>query len=132
MTLLYLASPYSGTRELEDERWKAIAEITDRFRRIGVAAYSPVALWHPIARQLDLPQNFFTYSAVDLEMLRRCDAFVIVPLPGWLSSRGMEEEWRAAREENLPCMILDILTLVSTTIDWYSWPTKQESLWIGK
>lgn len=48
----------------------------------------------------DTPENATIWLEGDIEMMKRCDAIVLVP--GWENSTGGKEEVRIAIEEGLP------------------------------
>jgi len=53
---------------------------------------------HPMAvSQQSLPGDYKFWSSFDENLIIRCDYFIIVPLDGWKTSKGIREEIHVAR-----------------------------------
>jgi hypothetical protein len=93
MSFLYLASPYShkdpqvvNTRFLLAERVTAELLKTERF------VYSPIVHCHEIARKFNLPTDAAFWMNYNKAMLAEASDLLILCLPGWQESVGVNME----------------------------------------
>ena len=113
MTLTYLATPYSkypgGLEAAHRDACLAAASLL----RAGVNIYSPIAHTHAIAMiggfDPTTPENHAALLAYDEVMLDRCDELIVVMMPGWERSKGIEHEVR-------------YFTLADKPIRYVAWP----------
>jgi hypothetical protein len=92
-SLCYVASPYSNYADGLDAAFADIGAVTWRLHQAGVKCYSPVVYCHPIARALDAnPLDADFWMAFTRPVLDRCDALIVVDLPGWDASYGISKE----------------------------------------
>lgn len=105
MSYLYLAAPYSdpnpAVREL---RYAMTNEFAARLMAHGFAVFSPISQSHEIARYLApaLLMDHEHWMRMDLPLLERAGLLVVLKLPGWERSRGVDAEIRHAREHAIP------------------------------
>ena len=100
--LVYLASPYSHSNpEVQEERFQAVCAQAAEMMRNGIFVFSPVSHSHPIAAY-GLPGDWAYWQTYDSLMLSRCDKLVVLCLPGWKESVGVQAEIRIAQELGLP------------------------------
>ena len=98
MNLIYVAGPYSADTYIGIERNVLNAkEATIELLRHGWAVICPHTMTHTCQNGTGLEPEVFYAS--DLEMLRRCDAILL--LKGWQDSKGSVEEMALARELGL-------------------------------
>lgn len=91
--MIYLASPYThDSKDVEHERYEAVAKVCAKLARSGDHVYSPIAHWHPIAVEHDMPTDFHWYRAMNESMISRCDSVWVLMLPGWQESKGVKHE----------------------------------------
>jgi hypothetical protein len=98
--LYYLGAPYSAPTEAEKaERLKKVTEFAARKIAEGVVVYSPLTHNGAIIATGLMPQGFQYWEALDGEMFKRCDALMVLKLPGWENSVGLKKEleWAAAQ-----------------------------------
>lgn len=108
MKLVYVAGPFRGPNAWEVEcnirRAEALAlEVW----RLGVAAICP----HANTRFFSGAADDSVWLAGDIEILRRCDAILLVP--GWSNSSGTRAEVKFAESNGIP-----IFTLVRDLKMW--------------
>ena len=105
--LVYLASPYThpnaGVRE---DRFQAACQQTAAMICDGMHVFSPIVHSHPLA-ELGLPSRWEDWEAYDRAMLERCSELVVLKLPGWRESRGVEAEIRWARKLGKPIRFIE-------------------------
>jgi hypothetical protein len=97
--MIYLASPYSHpdtlimkTRFLLAEQATAILTIA------GQHVYSPIVHYHEIARKFTLQTDFAFWKFINFDMIRKADAFYILNIDGWETSKGVAAEKAFAQE----------------------------------
>jgi len=78
--------------------------------RAGLHIFSPIAHSAPIARY-GLPTTWDYWERVDRRHLEICDELLVLMLPGWQESRGVQAEIRIAAELGKPVRYLDPATL---------------------
>ncbi len=91
--LCYLATPYTRYRQgihmANVEACRAAASLIS----MKISVLSPIAHSHAVAMygNLDPLQQDF-WQGVDAPFLEMCDAMIVMELPGWLESRGVQHE----------------------------------------
>jgi len=100
--MIYLASPYSHENPaVKEERFHAACACAAEMMRSGMHVFSPIAHTHPIAAH-GLPGDWAYWQTYDRAMLSRCDELVVLCLPGWKESTGVQAEIKIARELGIP------------------------------
>ncbi len=100
--MIYLASPYSDPDPLiRKARYEAACDRTARMLQDGALVYSPIAHSHALAER-GLPGDWMFWADHNRAMLQRCDALVVLALPGWQESEGVRAEIVIARSLGLP------------------------------
>lgn len=95
-TLIYLASPYSDhDAETQRLRHRVACYAAGTMIRHGYRVFSPIAHSHKIAEHTHLHGDWETWRDFDLHMLAMCDLLVVLTIPGWKKSRGVECEYEA-------------------------------------
>ena len=67
----------------------------------GCYVYSPIVHCHEIAAKYALPTDFSYWKGYNIDMIRRCDAFYILTIPGWEESKGVTGELTFAQSAGL-------------------------------
>src|SRR5690242_11058087 len=108
MKIAYLASPYSHPDESVKERRHAIVtHVAFELIRQGIYVYSPIVHNVPID-QLGIHGNWLSWIEFDHGMLARCDRLLVLKLPGWEESKGVQAEITRAKELGLPIEWMEI------------------------
>lgn len=100
--ILYFASPYSHRFRIV--RWwrtrciRRIMAIVMKAQSV-VIPFSPIALTHDLN---DLLPGFDWVEAYDVFFLLRFNGMIVVQLPGWEQSIGIQEELIFCREHGIP------------------------------
>lgn len=112
--LLYIASPLSHPEPaVMAWRREQARDFTGRLIQAGFRAFCPVVYTAemqeccPELRSLEFdPEGLFWYR-FDLDFLRRANGLVLLRLPGWEGSAGMELERRWAEAWGMPVYEVD-------------------------
>lgn len=91
--LCYLASPYSSPNPLQRiERFEAACSAAATLMLEGYLIFSPIAHTHPIAERGNLPTGWDFWRDYDLLHLEACTSMLVLMLPGWRKSVGVQDE----------------------------------------
>ena len=111
--ITYFAVPYSDPDPtVRRERFHIANLAAAALIRRGIFVYSPISHTHPIAVDGALDIGWTCWRNLDLEMLRRCSRLLVLELPGWDTSVGVQAEIAEAQrleltihycEPYLPC-----------------------------
>ncbi len=105
----YLGLPYTDDDPLMED-WRA--DISDRiaadlFTREGRIIFAPISAWHHIARKYKLPGTFEYWAKFDEEFIKISTKLLIIMLPGWEDSTGVNGEVKLANKYNIPIGYID-------------------------
>jgi len=104
--VIYLASPYSHPdAAVRESRFHAVCEYAAEAMRDGQLVYSPIVHSHPLAER-GLPGDWSFWSSHNRAMLERSSALVVLALPGWEKSEGVQAEVGMARSLGLPVRVV--------------------------
>lgn len=101
--LTYLACPYS-----HKERYMMVARhlLVNRFAAKLMAeghfVFSPISHTHPIADEQNLPRGWEFWECYDKTMIGCCDDLLVLCLPGWETSTGVQAEIKIAEDMGIP------------------------------
>lgn len=96
--LYYLASPFSDPLEVvRYQRYNDAALATAMFLKRDIMVYSPIVHNYHVARMHHMRSDFEFWQRFDLEMINRCDALIVLTIPGWEKSTGVVAEINHAR-----------------------------------
>lgn len=114
--LTYLACPYQhADKQVMRERFDAVNRAAAQLMREGMYIFSPISHTHPIAECGDLPRGWDYWEAYDRALLSCCSKLIVLQLPGWEQSVGVQAETAIARELGLDIEYWDGLTLTHPT-----------------
>ena len=112
--MLYVAAPYSHEDPaVREARFDAVCRLTAELIRQGKPAFSPVAYSHPLCRY-GLPLSWDFWQKHDLRFLEMCSEVVVLKLPGWTQSVGVQAEIAAARAMGKPVTFLEPVGLCNS------------------
>lgn len=100
--MIYLACPYSHESKLKRiERFNQVSYFAGELMKQGEVVISPITHSHTIAELQDMPKDFEFWKHQDLTILSKCDKLVVLMLPGWSESKGVNAEMKYANENNI-------------------------------
>jgi len=113
---IYLASPYSAPKEMEEDQASDLREV--RFHRAckkaaelmqyGHEVFCPIAHSHPIefyGMNEIMPGDFWLKQ--DYAILKHVDALYVYQMVGWEKSKGIREEINFAIAHGIPVFFLE-------------------------
>lgn len=114
---IYLACPYSVSSTGHNRKWEFVrfecANIAAaRLMKLGHIVFSPISHSVPISHTVEPHENTHEFwLSQDFPMLALCDVLVILTLPGWCDSVGVNSEFHQANKLGKPIFYLDIDTI---------------------
>ena len=100
---LYLATPYSKHPEGIDAAFRYACHAAGRLLSRGVKAFSPIAHSHPIAIHGNVdPLSHEIWLAADRPFMQAARGMIVVMMPGWETSYGVQQEIAAFNEMQKP------------------------------
>lgn len=100
--IAYLASPYSHPdAAVREQRFRSVCCATAEMIRAGQLIFSPIVHSHPLV-DYGMPAEWDFWQKHDREYLSRCDELLVLMLPGWRESVGVQAEIRMAEEMGKP------------------------------
>ena len=108
---IYVAAPYSHPDPaIEDDRVKQITSFMAKmvkcedFLPIRYLPLSPVVHCHEIARVSGLDGSWETWQPYCFKLLDLCQIMVVLKLPGWIESKGVQAECEEAARRMMPVL----------------------------
>lgn len=109
MGLTYVASVYSqgnADAALLQKRYEVVLKwvatyLFERFQ-MGDVLYSPIAHNHEMAKVADLPKTWDFWRQIDMATLQHCSKMIVLQMPGWEESVGVQAEIEAAKAICIP------------------------------
>jgi len=99
----YLASPYTSKSFITRmQRYEAACKYAAMLMGQGVQVFSPIAHTHPIAEAGKLPRDWKFWATFDEWFISRCDELIVLKLPGWEESKGVQAEIKLAKKYQVP------------------------------
>lgn len=95
--MIYLASPYSGTRDEESIRYFQAMKATARLLKSGIIVYSPIVHCHNMAIMYKLPKDFKFWQWYNEAMIEVAEGLCVLKLKGWEESKGVAHEIEYAK-----------------------------------
>ena len=114
--LIYICCPYTSSDPAVCEaRFEAACRAAAELIRQGRSVFSPISHSHAICRY-GLPLNWQFWQRIDLEFLEMCSEVVVLKLPSWEKSGGVQAEIAAARAMGKPVTFLEMTGLPELAI----------------
>lgn len=104
--MIYLASPFSHPDPMvRQARFEAACRAAAELTRQGKTVFAPVVHSYAIAKY-GLPDDWKFWQRHDRRFLEACDEVLVLTLPGWEESVGVQAEIAIARELGKPVRLL--------------------------
>jgi len=108
--LTYLACPYTHKdRYVRVARWIAANTAAAKLMVEKQYVFSPISHTHPIAEASDgaLPVEWDYWEKFDRQYLSFCKKIVVLRIPGWEQSTGVQAEIKIGAEYGIPVEYMD-------------------------
>ena len=118
--LTYLACPYSHKeRYIRIARWIAANQVSAKLMIAKQYVFSPISHTHPIeeASEGKLPMGWDFWEGFDRQYLSFCKKIIVLCIPGWKESTGVQSEIKIGAEMGIPVEYMD-----------WDMPTKYEDI----
>ena len=90
--MIYLASPYSHPDPaIRDQHYLAACRATVSLLLSGRSVFSPIVHGHPLM-QLGVSGDWLFWARHDQWHISRCDEVLVLAIPGWEESEGVQAE----------------------------------------
>lgn len=97
--MTYLACPYSHPDPaVREERFHAVNRAAAALMMQGEKVFSPISHTHPIAVDGELPKGWDFWEQYDRAILSCCHKVIVLCIPGWDTSTGVQAEIAIAKE----------------------------------
>jgi hypothetical protein len=107
--LVYLSSPYSHPDPVTmEQRRVATCSAAGYLIGRGIPVISPIAHNAAIIQQTGGETGWDIWKPQDLAILKACTEMVILCLPGWEASKGIQAEFHAAMELGKPVSYMKV------------------------
>jgi hypothetical protein len=105
--IYYLAAPFSHPDpEVRKWRFEATCRAAAELIRAGRSVFSPISHTYGICRY-GLPLDWRFWQRHDLKFLDMCDELLVLQLPSWEQSIGVQAEIVAARAMGKPVTFME-------------------------
>src|SRR5258708_6960476 len=108
MSFTYLGSPYTGSPEIMEVRYEAVLQATKWLLEKRIWVYSPIIHCHELAKRFNLPRDAAFWRDYNRAMLSSASTFLILSLPGWADSVGLQAEIDIATDLKMPVMFMSL------------------------
>jgi hypothetical protein len=108
--LIYLACPYSHKDPaVKVQRFEAVNKVAAKLMAEGNYIFSPISHTHPIALAGSLPGGWDYWEGYDRTIIACCCKIIVLRLPGWELSTGVQAEIKIGQELGIPVEYIDPL-----------------------
>ena len=105
---IYLATPYTHiNHHIMVARFKMVNKVAAKLMADGKYIFSPISHTHPIAEAGELPRGWDYWEGYDRRILLTCTKIMVLKLPGWETSTGVQAEIKIGKELNIPIEYID-------------------------
>jgi hypothetical protein len=105
---IYLATPYSHPlKYVREYRFNTACKIAAQLMSKGAVVFSPIAHTHPICEVGDFDYSYSFWKTYDEVMLLNAAKLLVVLMPGWTESKGVQEEIKFATRHNIPVQFME-------------------------
>jgi nucleoside 2-deoxyribosyltransferase len=106
--LYYLASPYSHVSPVVRQlRYEIVNAFAAHLIQQGYHVLEPIVSCHNKALLYRLPIGYDYWRQRDRKLIDRSDGVIVVTMPGWKTSQGVQDEITYASRTKKPVYFLD-------------------------
>ena len=108
--LIYLAIPYSSPESyMRWVRWEIANRVAAKLMSEGNYIFSPISHTHPIKEVSEgkLPGGWEYWEGFDRQFLNVCKKIIVILIPGWEDSKGVQAEIKIGQELGIPVEYID-------------------------
>jgi Domain of unknown function (DUF1937) len=121
---IYVATPYTRAPGGLDAAFNAACEATGALIKQRIPAFSPIAHCHPIAIAAGIdPTDHKIWLPADAPLMAAAAALLVVKLPGWDESYGVQQEVKVFTAAHKPVLYATVEELASP--DFKPWLEKR-------
>ena len=107
--MIFISSPYSSENpETVDLNYRVAAIVAADFCYTGHAAISPIVYGPQLISFKKMPNSWEFWSNFCLSILQMCDRMIVLQMPGWKESSGVQSEIAFALKRNIPIIYFKI------------------------
>lgn len=115
MKLEYLACPYShSSKEVMGQRFNIVNKVAAKLIAKGRFIFSPISQSHPMV-EYGLSTDWEYWQEYDNFILSHCSKLIVLCLPGWDTSVGVQAEIQIAKRLDIEIEYIDR----SVLWDWF-------------
>lgn len=101
--LIFVSSPYSHKDpEIVKRRVDQVCKFCAKKIAEGFIFFSPIAYGHLMLSYCPMPSDWEFWKNYCEGFLSKCDEMIVLMLPGWQVSIGVQEEIEFATKKNIP------------------------------
>lgn len=104
--MAYIAGPYSHPDpSVIEARMEVFADFISLLMSMEIHAISPL-MNHPYLGRRRTPGTYDYWEPYSRNLLKRCDAVIVIDMPGTWESKGVKDEIKMALEYNIPVFVV--------------------------
>jgi len=90
-------------------RWAIANQVAAKLMSEGNYVFSPISHTHPIKEVSNgkLPGGWEYWEGFDRQFLNVCKKIIVIRIPGWEESKGVQAEIKIGRELGIPVEYID-------------------------
>jgi hypothetical protein len=101
--VIYLAAPYTDPDpKVVQSRMHEVHLALARYASEGHAIFTPLLMHHCLNVGIDLPSDFSFWERYCMAFLAKSDYLLVLCLPGWETSKGVQREIEEAKKLKIP------------------------------
>jgi hypothetical protein len=110
MSYYYISNPYNGSTEERETRAQIAARVCGILLKNGIHAWSPIVHNHAMMKvynEFSLDQRRSLILDFDFSLLKKAKAMIVLMIPGWEKSFGVQEEIKVCNTQSIPIVYLN-------------------------
>lgn len=108
--MIYLAAPYTSPDPVcVEDRVRVFCSKDSELSGGGIITVSPLSKHLMFINGSKLPSDWAFWERYSYALLSRCDHMIVIKLPGWEESKGVQGEIKFAMDNNINIVYVDPL-----------------------